>query len=51
MRTVVWEEDTFDYEIDTVGKATVEQNYQRILDQQANGNYSSVSPIILSHEL
>ncbi|KAL8277230.1 hypothetical protein RQP46_010403 [Phenoliferia psychrophenolica] len=51
MITIVWEEDTFDWDWSVIGIPAVEQNYENILARQANGTYSTAGAIMLSHEL
>jgi len=51
MQTIGWEDNTFDYEIATLSRATVEANYNDILKAAANGTYSVNGTIVLSHEL
>ncbi|GAA5891304.1 hypothetical protein JCM8208_002579 [Rhodotorula glutinis] len=51
MQTIGWEDNTFDYEIATLSRATVEANYNDILKAAGNGTYSVNGTIVLSHEL
>ncbi|WFD02400.1 hypothetical protein MOBT1_001082 [Malassezia obtusa] len=49
LRTILWEEDTHDWEIAPAGKASpqqIDQNYQKIIDKS-----KSESPIVLTHEI
>ncbi|BGP42244.1 hypothetical protein JCM10450v2_006336 [Rhodotorula kratochvilovae] len=51
MQTIIWEDNTFDYEIATLSRATIVANYNSILAKAANGTYNSNGTIVLSHEL
>ncbi|GAA5845727.1 hypothetical protein JCM3766R1_001151 [Sporobolomyces carnicolor] len=51
MTTVIWEDNTFDYEISTLSAAKVQANYDDILAKQANGTYNTHGTIVLTHEL
>ncbi|KAM0747025.1 family 4 carbohydrate esterase [Meredithblackwellia eburnea MCA 4105] len=51
MITIVWEEDTFDYDWSTLGIAAVQKNYENILALQSSGTYNTEGLIVLSHEL
>ncbi|GAA5823195.1 hypothetical protein JCM11251_007520 [Rhodosporidiobolus azoricus] len=51
MSTIIWTDNTFDYEIATLSKSTVEKNYDDILAKAANGTYSTRGTIVLTHEL
>ncbi|GAA5868575.1 hypothetical protein JCM1840_005494 [Sporobolomyces johnsonii] len=51
MITVIWEDNTFDYEIATLGAAQVEANYNAVLAKAANGTYNTAGTIVLTHEL
>ncbi|SCV69663.1 BQ2448_1057 [Microbotryum intermedium] len=51
LRIIQWETDTFDYDWNVDGIASVQKNYDTILAQQANGTYNSYGPIVLSHEI
>ncbi|WFD21241.1 hypothetical protein MCAP1_003502 [Malassezia caprae] len=46
LRTILWQEDTDDWNVVNVGKQKVEQNYQNIIDKA-----DSESPIVLTHEI
>lgn len=51
MITVLWTEDTSDWKVATLGVPAVEANYQRIIDGEAAGNYSTQGLAVLTHEL
>ncbi|TFK48946.1 carbohydrate esterase family 4 protein [Heliocybe sulcata] len=51
MQTVIWVEDTFDYEYPTLPQTTVDQNYQNIINKAKNGTYDTEGILVLSHEL
>ncbi|KDE04459.1 hypothetical protein MVLG_05107 [Microbotryum lychnidis-dioicae p1A1 Lamole] len=51
LRIIQWETDTFDYNWNVDGIASVQKNYDTILAQQANGTYNAYGPIVLSHEI
>ncbi|GAA6003972.1 hypothetical protein JCM10207_006492 [Rhodosporidiobolus poonsookiae] len=51
MSTIIWSDNTFDYEIATLSQATVEKNYNDILAKAANGTYNTQGTIVLTHEL
>ncbi|GAA5897637.1 chitin deacetylase [Sporobolomyces salmoneus] len=51
LQTIIWEDNTFDYEVATLGAAKVQANYDDILAKQANGSYSTHGTIVLTHEL
>ncbi|KAG0661302.1 hypothetical protein C6P46_004073 [Rhodotorula mucilaginosa] len=51
MRTVVWNEDTDDWNWSNVGMAAVRANYQGILDDQTAGKFDRSGTIVLTHEL
>ncbi|GAA6003980.1 hypothetical protein JCM10207_006496 [Rhodosporidiobolus poonsookiae] len=51
MRTIIWSDNTFDYEIATLSQATVEKNYNDILAKAANSTYDTQGTIVLTHEL
>lgn len=46
LRTILWQEDTQDWNVAQVGQQQVQQNYQDILNKAG-----SESPIVLTHEL
>ncbi|GAA5989724.1 hypothetical protein JCM11641_002183 [Rhodosporidiobolus odoratus] len=51
MRTIIWNEDTDDWEWSEIGVAAVEANYDAILAKQAKGKYKTSGAIVLSHEI
>ncbi|KAI5477444.1 chitin deacetylase, carbohydrate esterase family 4 protein [Pseudohyphozyma bogoriensis] len=51
MVTIVWEEDTNDWEYTEVGIAAVEANYESIIAMGANGTFNTQGTIVLTHEL
>ncbi|GAA5876909.1 hypothetical protein JCM8547_006308 [Rhodosporidiobolus lusitaniae] len=51
MTTILWESNTFDYLVSTLGLATVQQNYDDILAAAANGTYKDKGTVVLTHEL
>ncbi|GAA5885827.1 hypothetical protein JCM5296_000156 [Sporobolomyces johnsonii] len=51
MQTIIWNEDTFDYDWTTLGMATVRKNYDAILAAQKAGNFSEEGIIVLTHEI
>ncbi|GAA5986147.1 hypothetical protein JCM10908_006431 [Rhodotorula pacifica] len=51
MRTIIWSDNTFDYEVSTLGVNAVNQNYQNIINSGKGGAYSSNGTIVLTHEL
>ncbi|ORY89646.1 hypothetical protein BCR35DRAFT_300045 [Leucosporidium creatinivorum] len=51
MTTIVWDEDTDDWEWTTLGIPQIEANYEAIIGAFATGNYSTHGTIVLSHEL
>ncbi|GAA5972297.1 hypothetical protein JCM3765_007660 [Sporobolomyces pararoseus] len=51
MTTVIWEDNTFDYEISTLSAQKVQANYDAIYAKQANGTYNTHGTIVLTHEL
>ncbi|GAA5898462.1 hypothetical protein JCM6882_007782 [Rhodosporidiobolus microsporus] len=51
MSTIIWSDNTFDYEIATLSKSTVEKNYDDILAKAANGTFATQGTIVLTHEL
>ncbi|SCV71530.1 BQ2448_3118 [Microbotryum intermedium] len=51
LTTVVWADNTFDYDIGTLGVATIEANYNAILAEQSNGTFATQGTIVLTHEL
>ncbi|GAA5880116.1 hypothetical protein JCM3774_004153 [Rhodotorula dairenensis] len=51
MRTIVWNEDTDDWNWSNVGMAAVRANYQGILDRQTAGKFNRSGTIVLTHEL
>ncbi|GAA5939614.1 hypothetical protein JCM1841_000025 [Sporobolomyces salmonicolor] len=51
MQTIIWNEDTFDYDWATLGMAAVRANYDAILAAQKSGNYSEEGIIVLTHEI
>ncbi|KAL4399616.1 chitin deacetylase [Malassezia pachydermatis] len=46
LRTILWEENTNDWEIDEVGVDKIKENYRNIIAKASSG-----SPIVLSHEI
>lgn len=46
LRTVLWQEDTDDWNVVNVGEQKIQQNYQQII-----GKANSESPIVLTHEI
>ncbi|KAI5480609.1 chitin deacetylase, carbohydrate esterase family 4 protein [Pseudohyphozyma bogoriensis] len=51
MTTIVWEEDTNDYDWSVVGVAEIDANYNSIIAKGAAGNYSKEGTIVLTHEI
>ncbi|KAK4700736.1 hypothetical protein P7C70_g5506, partial [Phenoliferia sp. Uapishka_3] len=51
MVTIVWEEDTDDWDWSALGVSTIKKNYENILARQANGTYDTFGPIVLTHEI
>ncbi|GAA6005703.1 hypothetical protein JCM11491_003731 [Sporobolomyces phaffii] len=51
METIIWDEDTFDYDWVTLGKPAIRANYDAILAKQANGTYNTRGIIVLTHEI
>ncbi|GAA5948590.1 hypothetical protein JCM3765_004937 [Sporobolomyces pararoseus] len=51
METIIWDEDTFDYDWITLGKSAIRANYDAILAKQANGTYNERGVIVLTHEI
>ncbi|KAK4702579.1 hypothetical protein P7C70_g3647, partial [Phenoliferia sp. Uapishka_3] len=51
MVTVLWEDDSFDWEESTIGIPAVKANYQAVLNAQTAGNFSKQGTIVLTHEL
>ncbi|POY70082.1 hypothetical protein BMF94_6918 [Rhodotorula taiwanensis] len=51
MRTVVWNQDTDDWNWSNVGMAAIRQNYQTIFNRQSAGNFNHSGTIVLTHEL
>ncbi|KAL8278453.1 hypothetical protein RQP46_009143 [Phenoliferia psychrophenolica] len=51
MITIVWEEDTSDWDWATIGISGVKENYEHILEKQADGSYETFGPVVLSHEI
>jgi hypothetical protein len=45
LRTIIWNYDSFDWKAGSSGvtAATIDQNYQNLISQAQNGNYSTVS--------
>ena len=51
LRTIIWSDNTFDYEVSTLGINAVNANYQTIINGGKNGTYNSNGTIVLTHEL
>ncbi|KAI5481781.1 chitin deacetylase, carbohydrate esterase family 4 protein [Pseudohyphozyma bogoriensis] len=51
LRTVVWLDDTDDWDYAVVGIPAVEANYQTFIAQGANGTFANEGTIVLTHEL
>ncbi|GAA5912815.1 hypothetical protein JCM8208_006435 [Rhodotorula glutinis] len=51
MQTVIWTDDTFDYDWVTLGMDAIRKNYQAIFDKQTAGKYNSAGAIVLTHEI
>ncbi|KAI5477439.1 chitin deacetylase, carbohydrate esterase family 4 protein [Pseudohyphozyma bogoriensis] len=51
MVTIVWEEDTEDWDYASLGVAAVEANYQNFIDMGANGEFDTSGTIVLTHEI
>ncbi|GAA5867846.1 hypothetical protein JCM3774_005879 [Rhodotorula dairenensis] len=51
MRTIIWSDNTFDYEVSTLGVNAVNANYQTIINNGKNGTYNANGTIVLTHEL
>ncbi|GAA5909346.1 uncharacterized protein JCM6883_005847 [Sporobolomyces salmoneus] len=51
METIIWTDDTFDYDWVTLGKPAIRANYDAILAKQANGTYNDEGIIVLTHEI
>ncbi|GAA5890788.1 hypothetical protein JCM6882_000664 [Rhodosporidiobolus microsporus] len=51
MTTVIWTDDTLDWEWSTTGTAAVQKNYDDIFARQKGGKYNAHGTIVLSHEI
>ncbi|GAA5935124.1 uncharacterized protein JCM15063_003155 [Sporobolomyces koalae] len=51
METIVWSDDTFDYDWYINGRDAVRANYDAILAKQANGTYDQEGIVVLTHEI
>jgi len=51
LRTIGWDQDTNDWEHAELGIATVEANYNAIINKVANGSYATHGTIVLTHEI
>ncbi|EDR02485.1 carbohydrate esterase family 4 protein, partial [Laccaria bicolor S238N-H82] len=53
LRTIIWKYDSFDWKegMPGVTEATVDQNYQGLIDGANSGTFDSVGAIMLTHEL
>lgn len=51
MRTIIWSDNTFDYDVSTLGTAKVQAYYDTILQGGQNGTYAKNGTIVLTHEL
>ncbi|KIK04456.1 carbohydrate esterase family 4 protein [Laccaria amethystina LaAM-08-1] len=53
LRTILWKYDSFDWKVGMAGvtEATVDQNYQSLLDGANNGTFDTVGAVMLTHEL
>ncbi|GAA5859831.1 hypothetical protein JCM8547_004346 [Rhodosporidiobolus lusitaniae] len=51
LRTIIWNEDTDDWNWSNVGVAQIDANYDAILKKQAQGKYDRSGVIVLSHEI
>ncbi|GAA6043436.1 hypothetical protein JCM8097_002857 [Rhodosporidiobolus ruineniae] len=51
MRTVIWSDDTDDWNWVNVGIPAIDKNYNSILAKQKAGKYNKAGTIVLSHEI
>lgn len=51
MKTIIWDSNTFDYEIATLPRSQIEANYASIIQGGQNGTYATKGTIVLTHEL
>ncbi|BGP49163.1 hypothetical protein JCM10450v2_005046 [Rhodotorula kratochvilovae] len=51
MSTIIWNEDTDDYNWITLGMGAIRKNYQAIFDKQTAGKYDNRGIIVLTHEI
>ncbi|KAF6754809.1 carbohydrate esterase family 4 protein [Ephemerocybe angulata] len=53
LRTVLWKYDSNDWRVDDgdVSRSAVDANYERLLNESANGSFDTVGAILLAHEL
>ncbi|BGP57118.1 hypothetical protein JCM8202_000560 [Rhodotorula sphaerocarpa] len=51
MRTIIWSDNTFDYDVSTLGTAKVQAYYDTILQGGQSGTYAKNGTIVLTHEL
>ncbi|GAA5835058.1 hypothetical protein JCM11251_000150 [Rhodosporidiobolus azoricus] len=51
METIVWLDDTHDWQWTTIGQPAVQKNYDAIFAQQKQGKYNAHGTIVLSHEI
>ncbi|GAA5975002.1 hypothetical protein JCM11641_006798 [Rhodosporidiobolus odoratus] len=51
MSTILWIDNTFDYEVATLGLPAVQANYDAILAKGKNGTFNTAGTIVLTHEL
>jgi len=47
LRTIIWDQDTNDWDYSALGVKAIETNYKNIM----NGNYSTQGTVVLSHEI
>jgi len=55
MTNIVWSDDSADWKAgaasDAITPEQVDANYQKVIDAQKNGSYSTHGPVVLTHEL
>ncbi|KAI7952046.1 hypothetical protein MJO28_007730 [Puccinia striiformis f. sp. tritici] len=51
MSTILWDNDVNDFRFATLGQATVNANYQNLLNGAARGAFNTHGTVVLSHEL
>ncbi|KDQ52185.1 carbohydrate esterase family 4 protein [Jaapia argillacea MUCL 33604] len=51
MQTVIWVEDTKDWQYPTLNQSVIDTNYQNIITKAQNGTYNNAGILVLNHEL